>query len=60
MSDGIFFHKALQFRLWNGEFRGTTIQADHQLWEYPYDWLGQALNTGKMNGEFSVQTALVF
>jgi hypothetical protein len=59
VSDSVFFYKALQLGLWNGELRGTTIQADHQLWKYPYDRLGQALNTGEMNGEFSVQIAQV-
>src|SRR5690348_16582616 len=54
------FRESMQLRRWNSELRDATVQADHKLWKHPNERLGQAVETGEMNGELSVELALVF
>jgi hypothetical protein len=38
--------------LWNGKFRDSTIQADHEFGKYPHDALINILESGPMNSDF--------
>jgi hypothetical protein len=49
-------HPQLLFR--SGELRVTTLQTDHELWEYPHNGLFQTLESGKMDRNFAGKGAL--
>lgn len=53
-------HEHAQFPFRNGELREATLQTDRKLWKHPYNGLVQTLESGEMNGDFSVELALVF
>lgn len=48
-----------QFPFRNGEAREAAIQADKKLWKDPDDGLVQTGDSGEMDGNFSVEIALV-
>ena len=56
---GVSLHEDAYFLSRNGELRKATIQADQKLWKDPHDGFAQTLEPRKMNGDFSVEVALV-
>jgi hypothetical protein len=52
---GIAFRELAQFIFRDGKFRGTTIQADQELGEYPDDRLVNIFQSRKMNGDLAVE-----
>ena len=58
---GITFRpKHAQLCFGNRKFREATIQTDQKLWKHPHDWLVQAIASGEMNGDFPIESALMF
>jgi len=51
--------KAPQLAFGNGELRDAALEADLELWKHPHDGLVQTLESGEMNGDFSVEIALM-
>ena len=55
-----FFPQDTQLPFGNYNFREATVQTDHKLWKHPHEGLVQTLTSWEMNGDFSVEIALVF
>ena len=54
------FHQPSQLGFGNYEFREATIQTEQKLWKDPHDWLLQTIESREMNGDFPVESTLIF
>jgi hypothetical protein len=57
--NGVAFRQQEQFSLRNSKFRGATIQADHNLGEYPHDGLINIFQSEKMDAHLRAEFPLV-